>query len=124
MKDPKDNVDDEQNFNESELEDIMNEIEILEQDFEEDSVVVEEVELTTSNKPSEVVSIKKEKTRDKGSMNGSQFQFDVSGDMKLQMNFLIQGENIHLSVDDEGFTVNVDNGMHFTLPLKDLKKVG
>lgn len=110
-------------FNDDELADIMNEIESLEKDFTEGSkpehveVAEQLVEQPVAEvKPVEdenVHHIKKEVAalRQESSMN-----FSVTGDMKLNLNFDIGGKCVELHIDEDGFEIEVEGGMKFSIP--------
>ncbi|MFA6238272.1 MAG: hypothetical protein WC635_13145 [Bacteriovorax sp.] len=132
-------VEAEKNFNESELQDIMAEIESLEKEFEEE-VVAEEVTTKASIKEEKLKPVtgptilpfdKKQPTI----RSGSEISFQANGQMNLNLEFKIGDEVATLSVDpvkglivtmsgvelcinqEEGCKVVMENGMNFTIPL-------
>ena len=43
--------------------------------------------------------------------------FQVEGEMKLNLNFCVGGQNVSLHVSDQGFEIELAGGAKFTLPL-------
>jgi len=125
----------EQGFNESELEDIMSEIESLEAEFQDESgneshqavqaptqpAVKQKVQ---EDKPVPVVAIHSANKSEIPACQGhSKMEFKVEGQMGLDLNFLIEGHHIHLFVSEaEGFVIEMEGGARFNIPLHKVKK--
>ena len=45
--------------------------------------------------------------------------FNVEGNMKLDLAFHISGKSVRLNITEEGFELSLDNGMKFSIPLDD-----
>ena len=43
--------------------------------------------------------------------------FNVEGEMKLDLNFCIGGQDVSLHVSDDGFEIELAGGAKFSLPL-------
>ncbi|MCB9091775.1 MAG: hypothetical protein H6621_03400 [Halobacteriovoraceae bacterium] len=135
MSDPKEN--EEKNFNDDELANIMSEIESLESEIEEQHASSDEEESKVVAKKDNVKPISKPKKEVKQdfeeedvptSDNYSQLNFNVEGNMKLDMSFLVNGKSVFISIDgkDEGLVIEMEDGLQLRLPFHtdDIKKVG
>ena len=138
------------NFNESELQDIMSEIDDLEKEFEIDehpmslqdkidaelAIELEEFKEEAVHAKAKVMTFEKATPLSPstiGSKSGVSFQ--ATGQMSLNLDFMIGQETAKLVIDpikgmiitlsgvelcineDSGCTVEMDNGMKFTIPL-------
>lgn len=147
-----DSSEEEKSFNESELQDIMSEIEDLEKEFESDTTlslqeqidaematVVEAVEpvaeILAFEKATPKIATPKSSTP-----TGGEVSFAAHGQMKLNLDFKIGDETATLTIDPvkglvvmmtgvelcinevTGCTVTMDNGMNFTIPLSSQDK--
>lgn len=68
-----------------------------------------------------------ESKKDKSLKKENAMSFHIEGDMKLNLNFCFAGKSVDLHITDEGFEIEVDGGMKFTIPVASetkLKKVG
>ena len=109
-------------FNDDELADIMNEIESLEKEFTEDGKDIEIEHKLVEQPESEVRPVeddnvhrmKKEKVESPKTENS--MNFSVKGDMRLNLNFDIAGKCVELHIDEDGFEIEVEGGMKFTIP--------
>jgi hypothetical protein len=116
----------EQGFNDSELEDIMSEIEALENEFSSDldnEVGGEVVNLSPpeSHKPSKASVSSRPEVKKHTSTEPSPLamEFKVAGEMDMNLKFWIGGEWVHVRASaKDGLTVEVDGGAKFCLPLK------
>lgn len=144
-------VDEEKSFNESELQDIMSEIEDLEKEFEADSTMTlqEQIDaematvVETVEPVAEILAFEKatpKTTTTKSASTGSEVSFAAHGQMKLNLDFKIGEETATLTIDPvkglvvmmtgvelcinevTGCTVTMDNGMNFTIPLSSQDK--
>ena len=129
-------------FNDTELEDIMSEIENLEQEHVAEPKSAEAPEVTESEDVMEPVvaeshmaeveaqhvEVKKENVLPINNSNGgkpchSKMDFSISGDMQIQLSFTVAGQVVKLHVDEEsGFKIEMDGGATFCLPLGEHKK--
>ena len=125
----------EKGFNDSELEDIMSEIESLEKEYVEgSSAEPKEEDDSNTEVEDEVVSASEEVVAEKvvsinksssGKPTHSKMDFSISGDMQMQLNFTVAGQVVKLNVDEEnGFRIEMEGGATFSLPLSQNKKVG
>lgn len=48
----------------------------------------------------------------------SAMSFSVEGDMKLDLSFNISGKVVHLNINENGFELELDGGMKFSIPLE------
>jgi hypothetical protein len=122
-------------FNDQELSDIMKEIEALEEEFsgEEDSdkiqasAIMEELadmdEFTSipeTNKHDNVVAFEKKTTPHASKKTGStSMAFKVQGDLNLELQFEVNGKSITLDVSENGFNIQMEGGVTFSVPLSD-----
>lgn len=56
------------------------------------------------------------------SLGHSSMSFNVEGDMKVDLNFCVGGQFIHLHVSDHGLEIELDGGAKFSLPLSDVRE--
>lgn len=47
----------------------------------------------------------------------SQMSFSVEGDMRLDLSFNVSGKIVHLHIGENGFELELDSGMKFSIPL-------
>ena len=47
----------------------------------------------------------------------SAMSFSVEGDMKLDLSFNVSGKIVHLNINQDGFELELDGGMKFSIPL-------
>ena len=118
----------EQGFNDSELEEIMEEIESLE---DEPTNAAGQASETASNEApvedadsSNVISLGNEPsgTTDHSGASNASLDFAVSGDLNLSMNFHVGGQKINLTVNEnQGFVISLPGGAKFNVPLAGVK---
>lgn len=115
--------DNDQNFNEEELQDIMSEIESLEAEHQTTTQEDRDEDSHMAREPEEAKLVELEKpqaSKTPGPRTGMSFK--VHGDMKLDLNFQIGEESISLSLDEEdGFIIEMMGGAKFVVPIKDNK---
>jgi hypothetical protein len=58
-------------------------------------------------------------TEKSGNFPESSLNFSVQGDMKLNLFFNIGGKSVQLNIKEEGFEIELDGGMKFSIPLND-----
>lgn len=123
-------------FNDSELEDIMNEIENLEKDFVSDSNKEDAPQKVVSEMPSSHGVQQAEKVLPQNDnvvklgpsplsqIPSSQTSFDlkVEGKMGVVMSFNIGAHTVLFQVCENGLSIEMQNGVKFTIPLEDIKK--
>lgn len=108
-------------FNEDELADIMNEIESLEKEFSNDRET-EVIEKLVDAPVSEITPVEDKnvhhiaKKVENTAKHENSMNFSVHGDMKLNLNFDIAGKVVALHIDEDGFEIEVDGGMKFSIP--------
>jgi len=49
----------------------------------------------------------------------SSMSFTVEGDMKLDLNFNVSGKQVQLNISENGFELELEGGMKFSIPLDD-----
>jgi hypothetical protein len=129
---------DDQNFNDDELAEIMNEIENLEDDMQivqeepDEFTVVNEVQEAKSVLE-EVVSMPEEEviptnvvemanpvtsTPPSTSGNKTSMNFSIDGQMTVDMGFTIGGQFVAISVNEDGFEISMESGAKFSIPLE------
>ena len=104
----------EQGFNDSELEEIMEEIESLEDDATNDMSEPEEVSAESNvesahEEVASVVPIRNDITQsDNAKPASTSMDFSVNGEMSLNMGFHINGQQIDLTIDaEQGFVISL-----------------
>jgi hypothetical protein len=117
-------------------EEVVSEQEVVEEKVEEpvvEEVVEQPVEAVAEEVMEEVVSKPVEEVVPEGKVHQmpvskgkgtahSSMQFQVEGDMKLQMSFFVAGKEFSVWVDEEdGFVIQLDGGAQFKVPI-DSKK--
>jgi hypothetical protein len=131
----------EKGFNDDELKDIMDEIENLEKEFSDEPApakaekkddyiqadklddiqgdVDKEVDNILDDKPSSSASkVTKMPSKKKHTGSDSKLQFNVQGNMTVELNFEVSGKAIFLYVnEEEGLVVEVEDGGKFSLPV-------
>lgn len=50
----------------------------------------------------------------------SSMSFNVEGDMKLDLSFNISGKNVSLNISEEGFELELEGGVKFSIPLNEV----
>lgn len=141
-KKPQDGADEEvKGFNESELEDIMNEIENLEKEFDAPSSAdkapapqeasqidepVEQVDKMPAPAAAAPASASKVIPMSAPPISSSQgplaMGLNISGDMSLNLNLQVGEEMVKLYVGDEGLVIELAHGAKFCVPLGPAKK--
>ncbi len=109
----------EKSFNDEELADIMSEIESLESELVEDEdlsgvVSVESADKTEAEE-AEAEKVTKLPTKKKGETGIS---FDVQGDMKFNLGFIIDGKtlSVYVDSDSEELVVEMEGGVKLNVP--------
>ncbi len=113
----------EKSFNDEELADIMSEIESLESELVEDEDLSEVVSVESKDdKPVEKGDSKVSKLPVKGKSETS-ISFDVQGDMRFNLGFVIDGKalNVYVDADSEGLVVEMEGGMKLNVPFSNSK---
>jgi hypothetical protein len=118
-------------FNDQELSDIMKEIEALEDDFQKHEEVkveappvaevkahVQEAPEPSPKKQAEVVPMNPVSTSKKSSGGQTNMSFKVSGELNLELQFDVAGKIVSLFVNEQGLSIQMENGMTFSIPLK------
>ena len=115
----------EKSFNDEELADIMSEIESLESELVEDEDLSEVVSVESSKKVeskavSEVEKVTKLPVDKKGETSIS---FDVQGDMKFNLGFIIEGKtlSVYVDADSQGLVVEMEGGVKLNVPFSKSK---
>lgn len=109
-------------FNDDELADIMSEIESLEKEFHDDgdNEVIEKLAESpvSAVKPVEDKNVHHipKKSEEVVAKQENSMNFSVYGDMKLNLTFDISGKCVELHIDEDGFEIEVDGGMKFSIP--------
>jgi hypothetical protein len=136
---------DEQNFNDDELAEIMNEIENLEEDMDivteepDEFTVVGDVDAIVDEVHEavpvleEVVKMEAEQVipstnvvdiapspapTHNSSAGTSSMNFNIEGQMNIEMGFTIGGQFVAISVNEDGFEIAMESGAKFTIPLE------
>ena len=117
---------DEQGFNDTELEDIMNEIESLENEYSEDNIettqevvaMSDPIEEEMNESSAEVVSIDHAKESHAHAGEPVSMEFNVSGHMNMHLKFNVEGKWVSVKLaESEGLVVETEDGAKFCLPL-------
>ena len=120
-------------FNDQELTDIMKEIEALEEDFQmvEEKIPVEQeatpvlkelvqmeekTAIPAPNKP-EAAPVLQMPKKNSEVKSGTSMSFKVTGDIKLQLQFDIEGKVVSLSVTETGLAIEMEGGVTFSVPV-------
>lgn len=131
--------DDVKGFNDSELEDIMNEIEHLEKEFVEGNS--DSAPLKASDIPSDVTTPSEHQNvvgpvspplslhshpsltpPEEEDHCHTSFDLKVQGNIGLSMSFCVGDQIITLKVEDHGLHIELGNGAKFSIPLDEFKK--
>ena len=106
-----------QGFNDSELEEIMEEIESLEEDE-----LVQGKNNSSVDTDNNVVEISKNKKPTSGKQKSS-MELAVTGDMELNITFNLAGQKVDLVLDgEEGFCIQLPGGAQFKVPFENQAK--
>lgn len=120
----------EKGFNDQELADIMNEIEALENDFEETEHMAgtpvmqeladmdEEISTTSYHETENIIPMKTITTAKTNSESSTSMSFHVEGNMKLSLAFTINGEEVKLNVTEDGLAIVMESGVSLNVPVK------
>lgn len=112
-------------FNESELEEIMNEIETLEKEFggegddasHSNDILRKLTELTVEEATARHHNVH-EFSKSSYSSHETSVSFKVAGQMSLNLNIEIGGKEVKICVDEsEGLIIEMDEGMKFQIPV-------
>ena len=88
------------------------------------SPIAEEIYEEEPPMEEKVVAIKKPTPEFEGSNCETQMDFSISGHMKLKLNFTIADQMVSLYVNEEdGFTIEMQGGAKFSVPIHPVKKV-
>ncbi len=118
-------------FNDSELEDIMNEIENLENDLAAESSEPENqvLESKVQNNKDEAPPQNGGNVVNIASVIGSHIpevesslNLKVEGKLGVNFSFNIGPNTVTLKIEESGLTIEMQNGAKFTIPLEDIKK--
>lgn len=108
-------------FNESELEEIMNEIETLEKEFncqEDDASHSNDVLRRLTEMTVEEATARHQNVHDFPVKKDTAVSFKVSGQMNLNLNIEISGKEVKIFVDEtNGLIVELEDGMKFQIPV-------
>lgn len=110
-------------FNDDELADIMSEIESLEKEFTDEPAAKKVMEQLVEKPQVEVAPVQDQnihhikKDAPKASKQENSMNFSVQGDMKLNLSFDFGGKCIEFNIDEDGFEIEVDGGMKFSIPV-------
>lgn len=109
-------------FNDDELADIMNEIESLEKEFSDAPAEKQVMEQLVDEPEADFVPVEDKnvhhikKETPTASKQENAMSFSVHGDMKLNLSFDFGGKCVEIHIDEDGFEIEVDGGMKFSIP--------
>ena len=115
-------------FNESELEEIMSEIETLEKEFskvdddapQSSDVLRRLTEMTVEEATARGATIHQFQKEPSQKTHETAMSFKVSGQMSLNLNIELAGKMVNISVDEgEGLIIELEDGMRFQVPVSD-----
>jgi hypothetical protein len=49
--------------------------------------------------------------------NNTAMKFNIEGDMQMELSFVINGTEVNLQINDDGFEIELEGGAKFTLPV-------
>jgi len=49
--------------------------------------------------------------------NNTAMKFNIEGDMQMELSFVINGTEVNLQINDNGFEIELEGGAKFTLPV-------
>lgn len=64
-----------------------------------------------------IVPMQKRSESPKSTANNTAMKFNIEGDMQMELSFTINGSEVNLQINDNGFEIELEGGAKFTLPV-------